>query len=198
MGKDQPRLFDKYPGESAKRYAAFCKYRNMPPEERTLIKVAQELATTKTPANIRSKLTQLKHWSSQDKWVSRCEAWDAEQERIYRKGLEEKQKEMQKRQANIALVVVGKAVERLKQVNPSVSPDDMTVAEAIRLLEIGTRMERHALGEPDQIVKHTEVVHGLSEELLKDPAAVELLSKLSARVKSGRVKVSTSEHKNPS
>ncbi|MCE8427859.1 MAG: hypothetical protein J5U19_05655 [Candidatus Methanoperedens sp.] len=45
------------------------------------IKVAEELAgANKIPK--RSRITHLKEWSAEDKWVARCEAWDTEQDRI--------------------------------------------------------------------------------------------------------------------
>ncbi len=186
MAKDKKQAFDKYPGESAKRYSAFCSYRNLSPEDRSLSRIAKETAKTQTPANIRSRLRQLKQWSAEDNWVSRCESWDEEQERKYREGLDLKRKESQKRQSDIALVLMDKGIKRLAMVNPSLNPEDMSVAEAIRVIEIGTRMERHALGVPDQIVKHTEPDNNgqddeIMDKLMNDPIATELMSRLTAR-----------------
>lgn len=191
MAKEQIKLYDKFPGENAKRYSSFCEYRNLLPQERSLSKVAKKTASAQTPVKIRSRLTQLKHWSSEDKWQARCEAWDADQEQAFRDNLSEKQKKMSERQANIALTVIGKAVDRLKQINAALNPEEISVAEAIRLLEMGTRMERHALGVPDTVIRRTETDNGGSgraesddrdvDMLVNDPIAAELMQKLAER-----------------
>lgn len=141
--------WDKQPDESSKRYFAFCLYRDMGANERSLRKVAEKLGgATKT------RQRHLKDWSSEGKWVSRVEAWDVEQDRLTRAAHEKAIKAMAKRHVDISLLLQQKAVERLKQLNPALDTKDLKPADALKAIEIATKLERQTLGEPDAIIKH--------------------------------------------
>lgn len=184
--EDEPQVWDRQPGETGLSYAAFCRYRDMGPFERSLSKLAKELA----PAKTKPKLNQLKEWSRQHNWVARAEAWDAEQERLSRKLHEKKLKEMVEKHLNIALTIQGKAASKLKQLNPDIDPDALSPMDALRYMESAIKLERMTLGEPDQIIKHegeikTEVSHELSNRILDDPEAARLACELFERLAMG-------------
>lgn len=145
--------WDKDPDESSKRYFAFCLYRDMGANERSLSKVAKELAgANKMPA--RSRLKHLKEWSSEGKWVSRVEAWDVEQDRLARIADEQAKKKMKKRKLDTALLIYSKTLKRIQLLNPELDPKDLKVSDALKGIEIASKLETQALGEPDQIIKH--------------------------------------------
>lgn len=144
-------LWDRQPGESSKRYFAFCKYRDMGPQERSLAKVAKEIAPVKTS----SKLRVLQDWSSKDNWVERVTAWDEEQDRIKREYMEKALKAQSRKYLDMALTVQGKAVKSFQHHNPDLEP--LKPLEAMRLLSEAVKLECLALGVPsDNIhIDHT-------------------------------------------
>lgn len=181
--------WDKQPDESSKRYYAFCLYRDMGANERSLSKVAKELAGANT-GRIKGRLKRVKEWSAQDKWVSRAEAWDVEQDRLTRQAHDKAIKAMAKRHVDISLLLQQKAVERLKELHPALDTKDLKPADALKAIEIATKLERQTLGEPDAIIKHEgEIKSGdneLTEQILNDPEATELACKLFERIAVGK------------
>src|SRR5438445_12291331 len=79
---DDRDLWERQPAESSKAFAAFCRYRDLGPADRSTAKVAQKLGRSKTLID---------RWSSRWSWVKRVEAWDAEQERIRFEAIRTKQ-----------------------------------------------------------------------------------------------------------
>jgi hypothetical protein len=85
-------------------------------------------------------------------WQPRVLAWDEERERLeelrHRKSLSE----AKKRHATMAQMVQSHAISRLN----NMTEDDlkkMSLAEACKVVEMSSRMELKALGEPDQTIK---------------------------------------------
>lgn len=207
--------WDRQPGiDTPKRYRAFCIFRDMG-VDRTLPKVAEILKNIAPPTrpakgkagkknkgkvaratNLRHtgnipRYSTLKEWSMKYNWVARCEAWDAEQERLTRIEQDKARREMVARHVNIALTLQKKAAERLKQINPELNPDDLTAEQTLKYMEAGVKLERLTRGEPDQVIKHegelkTEVTHGISEQILNDPEAADLACKLFERLAVGK------------
>ena len=151
---EELKSWDKQLGESSKRYNAFCLYRDMGAQERSLSKVAKELAgANKIPK--RSRITHLKEWSAEDKWVARCEAWDKEQDRIKRAYMEKALKSMARKHLDIAITLQGKALKRLQSINLDLDPDALTPMEAQRILNDALKLECLVLGRPTEILQHT-------------------------------------------
>jgi hypothetical protein len=65
--------------ETSKAWQAFCDYRDLPPGQRSLSKLAERYRTiTETPPT--RSLQQLKEWSAAFAWQARCAVHDAEQD----------------------------------------------------------------------------------------------------------------------
>jgi hypothetical protein len=126
--------WDRQPGEGGRAFAAFRIYRDLGPVERSLAWVAR--ASGKS-------LTWMKEWSRRNRWVGRAAAWDAENQRISRaqhtKGIEE----MSRRQARIGQLAQQRAWQRLTEMTAE-EAKAMSISEAIRLMELGTHLERDA------------------------------------------------------
>ncbi|VVB51250.1 Uncharacterised protein [uncultured archaeon] len=155
--------------------------------ERSLSKVAEELA----PAKTTPKLRQLKEWSSEDNWVSRVTAWDVEQDRLLRIEHQKAKKKMAKTHMDLAHLAEGRGAKKLHTINLDLNPEEMTVMEALKAIELGTKLERLTLGEPDTLIQHSESINtktdcGNTEEILNDPETADLACKLFARICNGK------------
>lgn len=174
------KSWQRWPGESTKQHAAFTRYLHT--HQRTLLKTAKELASDQTPQKIRSKLTQIKKWSAENDWISRAAAFDEEQERIFQKEIHEKQRAMMQLQADTGRALIEIAQKRFA----ATKPEDLSVSEAIKLLDLGTKIERAILGKSDR-VKDTEEPGYFSgplfEELMNDSKAAKLMALLTERAK---------------
>ena len=134
-------IWERLPGESAKAYEAFCKYRDMPPGERSLREVAQRLGKSETL---------ISRWSSKYRWVARVQAWDGEVDRKAREAHLRTVKEMRERHARLAVAFQQKVAQRIQMIDP----DELTPQELARWLEIATKLERLSRGEPTEIGRH--------------------------------------------
>lgn len=134
-------IWERLPGESAKAYEAFCKYRDMPPGERSLREVARRLGKSETL---------ISRWSSQYRWVARVQAWDDEVDRKAREAHLRTVKEMRERHARLAVAFQQKVAQRIQMIDP----DELAPQDLARWLEIATKLERLSRGEPTEIGQH--------------------------------------------
>jgi hypothetical protein len=69
----EPNLWKRQPGETARAFAAFQAYRDLPSDERS-VEAAYRLKT-----GLQSKTSgQWSRWSSQNRWIERAAAWEEE------------------------------------------------------------------------------------------------------------------------
>jgi len=139
-------LWERQEGETSLRYAVFCRYRDMGPEERSLAKVAKEMA----PAKTTPKLRQLKDWSAWDKWQIRVKAWDDEQDRKKRVYMDKALKAQARKYLDVAITAQGKGVKSLQAFNPDLEP--MKPLDAMKLITEAVKLECLALGVPSDIL----------------------------------------------
>ncbi|MEM9467969.1 MAG: hypothetical protein AAGA90_21555 [Actinomycetota bacterium] len=113
-------------------------------------------------------MRQVQDWSSPQKygWADRVRAWDEWVDEEARRELARDAVEMRRRHARAARALQGKALERLQTLDVSeLSPKDL-----VRYLEVGTQIERRALGDPDITVGSSEA----TDDQLRDVAAARL------------------------
>ncbi len=166
-------VWERQPGESSKAYAVFCVYRDLGPE-RSLEKVVPKLGKR------RAKQV-LERWSVKYGWVARVHAYD---DYIERKKREEKEKailEMAERHAREAMAIQQKALERLRDIDPS----ELSPFELIRWIEVAVKIERLSRGEPTEIGQQeveaqvmSTYEDKLAEKALEDPEAREAARRL--------------------
>jgi hypothetical protein len=129
---DSAEAWERRPGESTAAWAAFACYRDLG-LARSIGKVAARLAKSRTL---------IERWSTAHRWVLRAEAWDREQDRLWRAEQHQAAREVARRHARLASAAQSKIVVQLQQLDPSrLSPSDV-----IRWLEITIRIERQAYG----------------------------------------------------
>lgn len=134
-----PEPWERQPEETAKAFQAFCAYRDMGPE-RSLNKLVQKLHKNRTT---------LGEWSGRYDWVSRCAAWDAEQDRIARQEQIKAIKAMRNRHAGMAKAMIVKAGRALNRI-----PDDEIKASDIsRMIEVASKLERISRGDVGDVIE---------------------------------------------
>lgn len=168
--------WERQPGESSVASVAFVAYRDAGPT-RSLTQAARALDKNRTT---------LGEWSRQWRWVERTELWEREQDRVRREAQVDAVRRMAERHAEIALAMITKAILRLVGgVDPrtgreveAIDPSTLTAYEAIRLVDVGVRIERLARGEPTVAVAHAGEVSAFDSDLaraiIEDPVASSL------------------------
>ena len=153
-------LWERLPGESDKAFAAFIAYRDTPERERSIRKVCAAVVGEST-----AKVRQWERWSSDFRWPERVQAWQEEQDRVATAARLREIEAMNARHAQEARALQQKAIERLK----TLKPDELSPGLLLRYLLDAARLERSAMGEPDQIVEQR--VKRPAEDLTDDELA---------------------------
>lgn len=182
------------PDETNRAYAAFCVYRDYGPR-RSLRQTCQDFyGLAEKPPAVRSnrspKLRQIQVWSSQWDWPDRAWAYTSHMDGLARIEALENVKAMYRTQAAVAKLAITRAAARLA----AIDPNSLTASEAIKLLEVGTRIERTARAHLVEAVESVDpVVSGdrlLDEVIMGNPAAAvaarDLSLALSAAQMAGR------------
>lgn len=137
-----PDPWERRDGESAKAYEAFCVYRDLG-TQRSIRSVCQKLDKSRQL---------LSTWSAKYEWVSRCAAWDAEQDRIARQAQIDEIKKMRKRHADLASAMLIKAARALQRI-----PDDEIKAGDIsRMVDTASKLERISRGDVGEVIEERD------------------------------------------
>jgi hypothetical protein len=158
--------WERLPGEPPRAYNAFATYRDLPPGRRSLDEVARRLygggsRKRAAPGRVRA-------WSVTWDWVRRAARWDAEVDRQGREAAVAAVRAMNERHAAEARMFQEKALQRLRDLDPA----RLSPAETLRYFEVATRLERVAMGAPEQIerVQHAGPDNGPAPPAVVHPA----------------------------
>lgn len=124
-------LWEKQEFETSKRYKLFCIYRDLG-ITRSLNKVCDELGRN------RKYRRALEMYSSKDRWVMRCEAYDLYLEEQARKQNEQEIKEMKKRHIQQSLLMQKNVISKIQEVQVS----DLSLADCVRMFDVAVKIER--------------------------------------------------------
>ena len=152
--------WEKQDGETSMSYAAFCTYRDMG-TGRSLAKIVNIVYPESAADKYTVKLRQLSAWSAKHGWVARVEAYDVYLEAKERRENELEIKKMAKRHAQVSLLAMKKAVDRIKLIGEK-DIEELTPKEALDYLRVAAELERKSRGAPDQIVELGGEVKGSS------------------------------------
>ncbi len=133
---DGSKPWDRLPDETPKAWFAFVTYRNLGPS-RTNKEVARILYGHECRRVI-------ERWTGPYKWQERAAAYDEYLSAMAEQETSNKIKEMAKRHAALATNFQAKVVERLQSLDAS----KLTHSDAIKYLEVATRIERTAYDMP--------------------------------------------------
>lgn len=151
MGGLEP--WARQPSEGAKPFAAFQVYRDQPPMERSVRRLAETIGRSRAIVG---------RWSSRWSWVTRVTAWDAEQDRLLHAANVEARRAFAKRLAASGALMqargIGKVRTYIDRFDRDGQPaelrqgqhfvDELSVAEASPLIEVGARLEQVGRGLP--------------------------------------------------
>lgn len=142
-------------GETDKAFEAFAVYRDLGPA-RSIALAAKSLG--------KARVT-LERWSTKNGWSDRVSAWDDESDRLSReRNLIERQEARRKMLDSHAkggseLHAIGQQVlDQYKGKDGEQRIAGLTIADAARIMEIGSKMERLARGETTERVELREAL----------------------------------------
>lgn len=136
--------WEQQPGETAKAYKAFCRYRDMDPGKRSLQRLSEDLGN--------KSIASVKKWSSDHEWVKRAESWDAEMDRQAREAHLEELTAMRKRHARIAEKMLSKVEEFVENMDPL----EMKPGDAGKWAEVASKLERVSLGDSGEVIEERD------------------------------------------
>ena len=144
MGKTAlpPEPWERQKGETSRAYEAFCVYRDLG-ADRSINKTSRKLSKNRTT---------IAEWSAKYDWVKRCEAWDAEQDRIARQAQITEIKKMRKRHAELATAMLVKAAKALQKI----PEDEVKASDVSRLVETASKLERISRGDVGDVVEERD------------------------------------------
>ena len=146
-----PKPWERQERETPKSFAAFCVYRDMGPQERTLPKTAKAVGKS---------LSMMDTWSQKYGWVDRAAAWDDEQDRLKREADQKAQieaiKKMRKRHTEVAVKMIDKAEAAIDEILAG----EIKPADIPRSVDIATKLERISRGDAGEVIeeRHGEAV----------------------------------------
>lgn len=183
-----PQPWERQPGETPKAYAAFCKYRKLGPEKRSLEAVEPR---TKKGQKKDYVSRYIGEWSSQFRWVERAAAYDDHLDEVRRKADEKAIATMSKRHAEGMARIFERGLNRIE----ALDDDAIRGALALELAMNGMKGERLARGLTTDSIAQTvngggQQLHPLGDAIQSDPAvrekAYELLNAASRRRAEGQ------------
>ena len=184
LAEDRP-VWEKQPGgsghpETAKAFSAFETYRVLGGSKRSIAKAAVQLGKS---------MGTVGRWAQRWGWTRRAAAWDEHLAAESREAEVSAMRDLREREINFGQAMQAAGGSKLAEINAAIEagePLDITTAEARQLIDLGTRMERRARGEPEAIHRHEheniEVSDFTDEELDRIDAGEDV-----DRVMAGRV-----------
>ena len=153
----------KRPKETGKAYAAFCLYREQPPTDRSIAKVAKLLGVT---------VRNVEEWSRKNGWVARADAYWAHLDAVALAAVED-EISSRRRQENQELFEMGKrirqtALDRITGVETIVKgkkklavvpihPNELDADDVARWAELSTKMIRLSIGLPTDFTGQIQI-----------------------------------------
>lgn len=129
--------WERQPNEGEKAYSHFAMYRDLG-RTRTLAQAAETLSLN--PGYLRGV-------AAANHWTDRAAAWDREQDRLYAEQMAAKRRDMASRHAKVATAFLAQVAQRLRTLDPS----DLTPGDLARWVDVATKVERAAYGEPTMV-----------------------------------------------
>lgn len=174
----EDQAWDRQQGETAKAFAAFTAYRDMPANERSLPKAATIFYDVEVGQGS-GKIRQFEKWSTANGWTDRAAAYDDYLDATRQRTHAEEVEAMAIRHAEAGAKAVEKGLAKLEQMQVV----DMSVGEAVAAIKIGVAVERLSRGEPETTgaIEHTGIEQDAARSLLtSNPAVAAAAAELAA------------------
>lgn len=95
----------------------------------------------------RGQVANIERWSRYNRWMARAEAWDRHLAAARRDAMLEEQRTMVKRHADIAVMMQGIALDKMRITDG----EDLSVREALQMIRDAVDIERTARGVPTTV-----------------------------------------------
>jgi len=160
------QVWDRMPGESAKAFAAFVRYRDLA-EKRTMAKVGQMSGCS---------TQNIERWGRRWNWVSRCYEYDLVQEEEFRKQTARDRMAHRRQQLQLGTVLTNIAAHSLREMQVKIEqqlPLGFDPAQVAALLKLGDDLKSKGLGEDRAGGKYTRinVILGTAPDIDDAPTA---------------------------
>jgi len=147
MAKAAP--YEKRESESAEAFQAFAAYRDMG-ADRSHAKVAAQLGKA---------IQLMARWGTAHQWRKRCHAYDREMDRREQVGKLKGVEDMRRRQTRLALMLQDVGHLELKKMladaKQHAKAGTLEQGLVMKLIDLGTKLERLNRGEPGEIIQNT-------------------------------------------
>ena len=148
--KEHNEIWDRLPKESAKAFAAFQLYRNQ----------GYNRSISKVSIQKRKSRSLIQRWSKTHNWVERAQAWDQFLDKYNQDNIKDELEKMNHRQLKTSILIHEIAKKRLTSIqNPQ---KQLTITNAIRLLDLADKIERSARVTTTNQEKTTFVLRGFN------------------------------------
>jgi hypothetical protein len=148
--------WERQASESAKAFAAFSAYRDLPPSQRSFDEAGRRVYRSQRGRK-RGATGRIREWAREHKWASRAAAWDAHLDRLASLARIETVREMQNQHRAILNAVSKKVATALSR---KCTWNSMGPTQGIRVLGELIRLQRLVDGEPITIER---VEHGIDQ-----------------------------------
>lgn len=142
-----PKPWERQPNETPKAFDAFSVFRDLDPQTRSGVIVAERLGKS---------YSLMQKWSQKYGWVARAAAWDEEKDRVKREAEQKAQiediKKMRKRHTAVAVKMIETAEAALKVIDPA----DVKPADVTRLMDSATKIERISRGDVGEVIEERQ------------------------------------------
>ena len=136
-------LWERQPGETAKAYAAFLLYRDLPPVDRSIVAAVAQHRYLGGKASVRNWET----WASRYNWRERGLASDSDLASRRRERMAKEMERAQDDMFTLARAALAKVAERIKGMNP----EDLAAGQIPAALRTLFELELKALGYEDRV-----------------------------------------------
>ena len=137
-------LWDRQPGETAKAYAAFLLYRDLPAVDRTIVAAVVEHRKLGGKASVRNWET----WSSRYNWRERGLASDSDLASRRRERMAKELERAQDDTVTLARAALAKVAERIQGMDPK----ELAAGQIPAALRTLAELELKVLGHEDRVV----------------------------------------------
>jgi hypothetical protein len=152
----RPQLWQRQPGESAKAYSAFSKYRDLA-ERRTMAKVAEMSGCSSQ---------NIERWARRWAWTHRVAEYDLVQEEEWQRQASRDRVAMRRRQIAIGQTLQSVAVYAVREWQQKIEqklPLNLDPIEVVGIMKLGNELEAKGHGEEKDGGRFTKIVVTIGE-----------------------------------
>lgn len=144
-----PRLWERQPGETARAFAAFIRYRDLPAEDRTIRNAAVshvERSKAKSKPKVVTVERQFEKWSAANYWGARVERYDDALLAVQYEQTAQSRRDLAVKHVDLVDKLTEKAILAVTKLDV----DALTPADTVRLADAAVKLARIVHGdEPD-------------------------------------------------